>query len=319
MEALKYLEPRELIQMELVSKKLRKYSASDEVWGEHIDKKLIRRMSFKENYRYQAQFLAYIDEGFLTITGFHTSAEESVGVTLSLKHLKKRAWVCLPFRVLCCGGKTKKTGKSATRRSGSSNHYSKSSFLININTMRCQRLSNMCKQRAQSGLVHCGNVVYLFGGKNRHGSMSSCEKYSLSTNIWVHLPNMSSPRRCFTPCLHDKKIFLAGGISSNHRIEIFDLYSDQFLPSPFSMPFSGNLAICVVLGEYLVVLGNGLMLLYNMQTGEEEARSATPYEDNWYSPGGLVTWEGKVYFGAWPHNRIYAIDDSLSIYRSNIA
>ena len=309
LEVLKFLEPRELLLAELVCKDWREFSSSDEVWSEHLVEDPPALMRYKEVYHKQLQptFLAHIGGVVLTIIDVRTLKERSVRMQAPFTPTQFGAWVSIPNRVLYCGGVSM------------GGRYVAASYLIQIASLQVQKLPDMYTARAGGGLVYYQGKVFVFGGDNdsrqgrSYGDLQACEKYSLQAKNWAHLPNMSSPRRSFTPFRHKEKIYIAGGGGADNHLEIFDIKAEQFTVSPYEIPFSNRLATCLIQGNQLALLSSSALTLHNLKTGVQEGRVALPPVSYWYSPGGTVTWKGKLYFAAYYASQLLAVDSTWQV------
>lgn len=309
LEVLKFLEPFELLHAESVCHVWRHWCSSDEVWAGHLVESPLPDMSYKESCHRQLQpcFLAHIDESFLTIIDVRTLEAKCVRLSEPFIRTSFGAWVSVPRRVLYCGGVPL------------GGRYTSTSFLIDIASFQAQKLPNMHTARAGGGLVYYQGNVYVFGGDNDqrqgrpYGDLHACEKYSLAGGNWTRLPDMSSPRRSFTPFRHQEKIYIAGGGGANNQVEVFDVITEKFLPSPYTIPFSDRLASCLVLKNQLAVLSASELTIHDLKTGAQVGQAKLPSGSYWYSPGGTVTWKGKIFFATYYESDLLVIDSTWEV------
>jgi len=308
LEVLKFLEPSELLDTETVCRALRHLCSTDEVWSCHLVEAPLPNMSYKESYHKQLSpsFLVHIKESMLAITNVRTLEARSVRLNAPFTPTSFGAWVSVPKRVVYCGGVH-------------AGRYMATSFLINIVSLQVEKLPDMHTTRAGGGLEYYRGNVYVFGGDNGdrqgrpYGDLQAGEKYSLHRKEWTRLPNMNSPRRSFTPFRHQEKIYIAGGGGANNEVEVFDTATEQFLPSPYTIPFSNRLASCFIIGNQLAVLSTSKMTIHNLETGVQVGERSLPSRSDWYSPGGTVTWKGKVYFATYYESDLLAVDSTWEV------
>ena len=305
LEVLKYLEPKELLYMELVNHELRELSRCDEVWGEHLTEEPTESMSCKSACREQlcvSHHLAIFQNFTLTLTLIDLSTLTGKSVSLDCPDLPTSfsAWVCIPKKVIYCGG----VGNRGT--------YLACSFEIDIASFRVTQLPDMHTNRAGGGMVFYKGITYIFGGDNDrrgpsgYGDLRECEKYTKKTG-WIRLPNMTSPRRFFTPCAYQGHIYIAGGGGATNTVEIFDVRSETYLHSHITVPFTDKLASCFVLGTELGVLCGWELTRYNVKTGKQMGKKALPSNEYWYSPNGSMKYKDRIYFGVYNSLEVYSV------------
>lgn len=312
LEAFKFLKPQELLLIEEVSRDWQKWSSSDEVWSLFIREKGSFPGNFKgmcRKYLPNPAFIACFRYLKVTIVDIRTLKETTRELESPFYPSSYEAWVSLPKGILYCGGLAR---RSNVRQ------YVSTSFLIDISTFEVEKLPNMRMTRAGGGLIYHKGTVYVFGGDNENkqgkdfGDLRECEKFILTERTWVDLPDMSSPRRSFTPAIWKEIVYIAGGGGAAAQVELFDTNSDTFRPSPFAISFTDRLSTCFILREELIVISEEELLAYEIPTGR--LLSTTQIDrTNWYSAGGTVTYQGEVYFGAYYWPDVFKIGSDLSI------
>ena len=106
---------------------------------------------------------------------------------------------------------------------------SPTAFIITPDSGQVYALRPMCVARYQHGVIAYKADVFVFGGHERAGLTSHCEKYALETDTWQNLPALSSPRECFTPVRCELFVYIIGGrgtLSSERfhlQTELFEL------------------------------------------------------------------------------------------------
>lgn len=114
---------------------------------------------------------------------------------------------------------------------------------VHVNTASGQvmDLPSLTSGRSNPGIVYSEEFVYLFGGFQSGGNtkLTSGEKLALRTQTWTEFRDkMQTVRYQFSPCEHQRKIYLAGGWDTQ-GVEIFDIQTERFsalkmtLPKPF--------------------------------------------------------------------------------------
>lgn len=72
------------------------------------------------------------------------------------------------------------------------------------------------------------NLFILEGfNKATNTCLKSVKKLNTTTQEWVVLPDMTTPRPAFGCVLHRKKIFCFGGLDGDKKAEMLDLESKQ--------------------------------------------------------------------------------------------
>jgi N-acetylneuraminic acid mutarotase len=59
------------------------------------------------------------------------------------------------------------------------------------------------------------NVLYVIGGENEGGEISSVEAYNISSNSWSTKSSLSIQRSLHKSCVHDGKIYVFGGFTED--------------------------------------------------------------------------------------------------------
>ena len=79
-------------------------------------------------------------------------------------------------------------------------------------------LDSMIFGRRYHKTIYCKGSIYVFGGyDNKFTLISSIEKYSLTTNAWEHIADISDDRDKFCACAFMDDIFILGGQSCNYE------------------------------------------------------------------------------------------------------
>lgn len=76
--------------------------------------------------------------------------------------------------------------------------------------------------------------LYVIGGRNESGYLSSVESYNLETNEWNYVSSLPQPLAAHAGAVHNGKIYISGGQSCFQRPLLPSLISYDFMMSePF--------------------------------------------------------------------------------------
>ena len=107
----------------------------------------------------------------------------------------------------------------------------------------------MSKGRTALSCASLNGELYVLGGYDGVGRLSSCEKYNFTTNQWTLLANMECPRSSFATCVFDTKILAFGGMTD--QVEAYDESEDRWTKcNEMANIRTGHCAV-VVSGRYL--------------------------------------------------------------------
>lgn len=215
----RFLTPRELLEKAaLISKPFKVSADSDELWAELVDqtfgaaKRVSATVSWQQEFqwRLRTRSVVRVKAGAVELTqvpGLRTQLYEVTG-------LVPDGEVCWLWtgQLAQVGGQVNAVPQSTA-------------ILISVNSGKYVSGPSMTWGRCFHALVACYPFVYAFGGFNCH-VLSSCEKLNLHANSWSALPDMSQPRRSFTPAVQRAHIYLVGG--ANMQIERFSTEREYF-------------------------------------------------------------------------------------------
>lgn len=130
-----------------------------------------------------------------------------------------------------------------------------SAYTLNFNTGKLTELRHMNQPRYAHGIAVYGACVYIFGGNNDIGIISSSERYRRKVKDWESLPSMPTPRSFFNPCVVGQQIYLLGG-ADTAKCEAFDIVGMRYSDLKITLPVPGATA-AVMVNEDLIVLQTG--------------------------------------------------------------
>ena len=159
--------------------------------------------------------------------------------------------------------------------------YLASVYQISYGDRSANRISDMITARAGGGIIVSNGNLYIFGGDNPN-NLTACEV--LSGRTWRPLPEMFTPRRSFTPAVHQLRVYLAGGGGSMRIIEVFHILKEEFDVLPIPLPFLDSLSLAVVMGTDLLILLRHKMLLWPFDSNSPLQTISTIPNQYWYSP-----------------------------------
>ena len=113
----------------------------------------------------------------------------------------------------------------------------------------------MSKGRSGLSCASLNGELYVLGGYDGVGWLSSCEKYNFTTNQWTLLANMECPRSSFATCVFDTKILAFGGLTEGgdvtNQVEAYEESEDRWTKcNEMANIRTGHCAV-VVSGRYL--------------------------------------------------------------------
>ena len=215
----RFLTPQELLQKVAILSKAHKAVADcDELWMELATQtfgpvqRISSEVSWQQEYlwRLKTRSVVRLKEGQVELTQLPSQQT----VQYDVKGLISYGEVCWLWtgQLLEVGGQENAVIQAAT-------------VFISVYSLKCTPGPSMAQGRILHALVARFPFVYVFGGYNYH-SLSACEKLNLREQSWSALPNMSQPRRAFTPAVLGTDIYLVGG--ANMQIERFSTEQDSF-------------------------------------------------------------------------------------------
>ena len=90
----------------------------------------------------------------------------------------------------------------------------------------------MSKGRTALSCASLNGELYVLGGYDGVGRLSSCEKYNFTTNQWTVLANMECRRAWFATCVFDTKILAFGGLTEGgdvtNQVEAYEESEDRW-------------------------------------------------------------------------------------------
>jgi len=113
---------------------------------------------------------------------------------------------------------------------GDEDGYRKECFVASLKKRTITQLANLIVERRNHTLVafHVTKRLFCVGGYNKSQTMlNSAEKYDISKNIWLALPNMIEKRQWPGACqFNDKFLYVIGG-SNSETIERLDTMNEE--------------------------------------------------------------------------------------------
>ena len=88
----------------------------------------------------------------------------------------------------------------------------------------------MKRCRSDAAAVSCGELLYVLGGRDLWGKLSSIERYDPRTDEWMYRGHMIEKRVSHGAVAHDNNIYIIGGIG-DHKNEEFNCKVDVVLNS----------------------------------------------------------------------------------------
>jgi len=125
--------------------------------------------------------------------------------------------------------------------------YSNSVFAVDLYTYEVTSLAGMGVARGWPGVILYEEFVYVFGGNSPQ--LASAEKYDISANQWLAVPDMGHARYSFTPALYKEEIYLADCMINPKVIEVFDPYSETYRELSVHLPALGNHSVSFVIKD----------------------------------------------------------------------
>lgn len=215
----RFLTPRELLEKAaLISKPLKASADSDELWAELVDQtfgpaeRVSAAVSWRQEFqwRLRARSVVKVKAGAVELTQVPLLRTQLFEIT----GLVADGEVCWLWtgQLAQVGGQVNAVPQTTA-------------IFISVNCGKYVSGPSMTRGRCYHALVACYPFIYAFGGFNCH-ILTSCEKLNLHANCWSALPDMSQPRRSFTPAVLRAHIYLVGG--ANMQIERFSTERDNF-------------------------------------------------------------------------------------------
>lgn len=97
----------------------------------------------------------------------------------------------------------------------------------------------MNEQRGDFFACAIGNFLYVFGGKNKHGALQSCERYNPKTNQWNNISELPDEGLYMAAgVVTDGKVFLCGGFNEYEALGKtmrYDPETDQWETLPTTL------------------------------------------------------------------------------------
>ena len=91
--------------------------------------------------------------------------------------------------------------------------FSNDIFCVDVNSLKdLEVFQPMKTERGFLEAVCLKDNLYVFGGRNNYNSITSVDKYSLTSKTWSHIAEMYDNRRYFCTCAFMNMIFFFGGL-----------------------------------------------------------------------------------------------------------
>lgn len=82
----------------------------------------------------------------------------------------------------------------------------------------CVSLASMKEERGDFYSCVFENHIYVFGGRNKYGAMSSCERYSISNNEWEQIADLPEALYMMGGTIHDGYVYISGGFNDEDAV-----------------------------------------------------------------------------------------------------
>uniref|UniRef100_A0A915DAF3 Uncharacterized protein n=1 Tax=Ditylenchus dipsaci TaxID=166011 RepID=A0A915DAF3_9BILA len=115
-------------------------------------------------------------------------------------------------------------------------------------------VGSMYDKRSKLCAVVFNGQIYVMGGANREGALSSAEKYDPKTNQWTFLASMAKSRANAAAVACNGKIYVTGGVNSMMKVmdsvEVLDENSNEgvhrwiTLYNTMTVPRQGHSIVC---------------------------------------------------------------------------
>ena len=255
LEILKFLTPRDLISVSLLSHYWLHLSETDELWLTYLSPSGLQAWPTfqsegcraKEAYRkIVSPFVAMIRGSRLLM--YHYANSEWRGKDLPIPALTS------DDTVLTSLGNGQLFAYNSTA-------VPSTTFRISPATGTVTFLPRMRQTRLYPGLLRYENYLFAFCGRLDPVS-NRCEKFNLTTEQWEKLPNSMFERYAFNPVLHGTEIYLSLG--NCPHIEVFSPGLDSFSPVKLKTSVVSSSAN-VVFEQKLVSFGIGKGLFFSFE------------------------------------------------------
>lgn len=224
--------------------------------------------------------------------------------------------VLLPFkRIFICGGRTTSADPGL-----------KNSYILQIGKdLKMHNLPDMKTGRSNHLVLYCNDAIYVLGGLDSSNTYTNvCEKFSLQTNNWTFICNLSEKKDALSGCSNqnDNCLYTFGGrnVSLFIDIEKYIISEDCWVRLPVALPFETCLnGSCFMQNEKKVLIFAGqnktadplsLSCIVNLEDNTSEEIPEIP------DKGGCVVdhpalFNEKIYcliFKGFPCRKLFAWD-----------
>ena len=140
------------------------------------------------------------------------------------------------------------------------------------------RIARMNTRRQSFPLVALNQKLYAFGGGSPldltldHPPCDKCEVYSIDQNEWTSIAPLPQARKSAAACLHEGKIYVSGGRTTNETMMTFWCYdpvSDSWEEkSPMLLQHAGHVMMSALGNIYVIDRSNRSVECYNLSTDD---------------------------------------------------
>jgi len=148
----------------------------------------------------------------------------------------------------------------------------------------------MTTARDHPGVVGVNGKLYVFGGSNASGALSSVEIYDPATNTWTAGPSMPGPKSAPSAVVVNGLIYVLAGNELVYRLDPQTGTWSTRAPVPVS--FSGPAAVAVLDGKIYLTQGSQWMYQYNPVMDSWTAIEPVPVTR---SIASFAVLNGKIY------------------------
>jgi hypothetical protein len=132
---------------------------------------------------------------------------------------------------------------------------------------------SMNNGRKAHGHIYCKGMVYVFGGFDNYGTISSVERYDMNNGGWTNMANMIVPKAYVSCCrFSDDYLFLIGGFSSQDNdgikeqesIDRYDIKNNTHCTFKVKLPIASYGFACTMISNDEILICGGI----NNRTGK---------------------------------------------------
>ena len=126
-------------------------------------------------------------------------------------------------------------------------------WTLDVLTASLSEVAPMTTARGWPGALYYGQFVYLFGG-NTDLPLHSCEKFDIQRKEWTSVGDMHSAKVAFSPCVHEKEVFLLSMLSVQTQIEVFTPACEVFRVLPVALRAGELGSVSFFQGDTIVMI-----------------------------------------------------------------